>query len=110
MNKLSVVLIGIVSMVALSGCELGLEAQGSKNTAADKGESLAKSLSFEENAEQDNIVKRLELTSNPGLTGYITLFNEMGRPILYAGVKGKITSGGKRYPQNADDSGTEGAT
>jgi hypothetical protein len=38
----------------------------------------------------------LELTSQPGLAGYVLLLNEAGQPIYYTSVKGKITSGGKR--------------
>jgi hypothetical protein len=49
-----------------------------------------------ENAEIDNIKARLELTSNPGLMGFILLMNEAGQPIMYTGVKGKISSSGKR--------------
>lgn len=48
------------------------------------------------NAEQDNIAKRLKLTMNPGQIGFVALFNQAGAPIAYYGVKGKITSSGKR--------------
>lgn len=54
------------------------------------------SVRFTENAEIDNIKKRLELTSNPGRTGFVLLMNEAGQPIMYTGAKGKITWGGKR--------------
>jgi len=67
-----------------------------KSTQAQKAEIAAASISFTENAEIDNIKKRLELTSNPGLTGFVLLMNEAGQPIMYTGVKGKITSSGKR--------------
>ena len=59
----------------------------------------ANSINFAENAEIDNIKKRLELTSNPGLTGFVLLMNEAGQPIMYTGVKGKITSGSKRLTE-----------
>ena len=49
-----------------------------------------------DNAEIDNIKRRLQLTANPGLQGFIVLLNETGQPILYEGVHGKITSGSKR--------------
>lgn len=49
-----------------------------------------------QNAEQENIGRRLSLTMNPGQIGFIALFNQAGAPIAYYGVKGKITSSGKR--------------
>lgn len=67
-----------------------------KQTQAQKAQKAADTIRFTENAEIENIKARLELTSNPGLTGFILLLNEMGQPIMYTGVKGKITSGGKR--------------
>lgn len=72
-----------------------------KQTQAAKAQAAAESIKFTENAEIDNIKRRLELTSDPGLTGFVMLINEMGQPVLYAGVKGKITSSGKRltHPQ-----------
>lgn len=56
----------------------------------------AASVVFTNNAEIDNIKKRLELTSDPALLGFVLLLNEMGQPVAYYGVTGKITSGGKR--------------
>jgi hypothetical protein len=55
------------------------------------------------NSEQDNIERRIRLTSQPGLLGYIVLLNETGQPILYTSIKGKVTSSGKRLtrPYNA---------
>lgn len=67
-----------------------------KITQSMKAKAAADSISFTENAEIDNIKKRLQLTSDPGLTGFVLLMNEAGQPIMYTGVKGKITSGGKR--------------
>lgn len=67
-----------------------------KDTQARKAAEAANSIKFDENAEIDNIKKRLELTSNPGQIGFVLLLNEMGKPVMYTGVKGKITSGGKR--------------
>lgn len=48
------------------------------------------------NAEIENITNRLKLTGQPGLAGYIMLFNDAGQPILYASIRGKVTSGSKR--------------
>ena len=70
-----------------------------KITQSQKAAEAAESISFTENAEIENIKKRLELTSDPGLTGFVLLMNEMGQPVMYTGVTGKITSGGKRLTQ-----------
>lgn len=78
----------------LMGCEP--EAKTTKQTQSQKAQAAAESINFTENAEIENIKARLKLTSDPGLTGFILLMNEAGQPIMYAGVKGKITSGGKR--------------
>lgn len=67
-----------------------------KVTQSQKAADAANSIAFTENAEIENIKKRLELTSDPGLTGFVLLMNEAGQPIMYTGVAGKITSGGKR--------------
>jgi hypothetical protein len=70
-----------------------------KNAQAEKAKAAANSIQFTENAEIDNIKKRLELTANPGLLGFVVLLNETGQPVMYTGVKGKITSGGKRLTE-----------
>ena len=81
--------------VALSGC-VDEQSKSRKVTESQKAEKRAANIKFTENAEIENIEKRLKLTSDPGLIGYVVLLNEMGLPILYTGVTGKITSGGKR--------------
>ncbi len=67
-----------------------------KEIQAMKAAAVADSIQFDENAEIENIKDRLELTSQPGLLGYILLLNQSGQPIMYVAVKGKITSGSKR--------------
>lgn len=67
-----------------------------KEIQSAKAEQAANSINFAENAEIENIKRRLELTSDPGLLGYIVLFNGTGQPIEYTTVKGKVTSGSKR--------------
>ncbi len=67
-----------------------------KQAQAAKAEQAASQITFDENAEIDNIQRRLELTSAPGLLGYVVLMNAAGQPVMYTTVKGKITSGGKR--------------
>lgn len=95
MNKIAFVST-IISAILLSGCEVNSEPNPTKNTQVIKAAQAANSIQFSENAEIDNIKRRLELTSNPGQIGFILLLNEMGKPVMYASVKGKITSGGKR--------------
>lgn len=86
----------LLSLLVFAGCEeLPVKAQV-KDTQSQKAAKAASQIKFTENAEIDNIKKRLELTSNPGLLGYVVLMNEAGQPVLYSTVKGKITSGGKR--------------
>lgn len=85
--------------LSLIGCGQEATQPQAKNVQAEKAKEAANSISFTENAEIDNIKKRLELTANPGLLGYVVLLNEMGQPVMYTGVKGKITSGGKRLTQ-----------
>ena len=85
----------VLATMFLSACDL--PAEDTKNLQAEKAKEAANSLSFAAgNAEIDNIKHRLQLTADPGLIGYIVLFNDMGRPILYTTVKGKVTSGSKR--------------
>ena len=84
----------IATSVMLSGCPD--ERPSEKNIQAEKAKEAANSISFAENAEIENIKKRLELTANPGLLGYIVLLNQSGQPVFYTPVKGKITSGSKR--------------
>lgn len=63
---------------------------------AQKAQKAADSLHFSQNSEIDNITKRLQLTADPGLLGYIALINKVGQVVLYTPVTGKITSGGKK--------------
>lgn len=70
--------------------------QATKNEQAEKAKQAANSIVFRENAEIENIKRRLELTSDPGAMGFIILLNESGQPIMYEGVRGKVTSGSKR--------------
>ena len=99
-----IVVLAIVVMIAivLAGCGGGANQPTAKQFEAAKAQAAADSISFTENAEIDNIKRRLELTSDPGLTGFVLLLNEMGQPIMYSGVTGKITSGGKRLTRPWD--------
>lgn len=83
--------------LTLAGCGEAPSGPSSvKQTQAQKAAEAAQSIDYTENAEIDNIKRRLELTSKPGAIGFVVLLNEAGQPILYTSVKGKITSSGKR--------------
>lgn len=84
--------------VLLAGCDdyPDVSQQSVKQVQSQKAAEAANSIHFSANAEIDNIKKRLTLTSEPGLIGYILLLNDAGQPIMYVGIKGKITSSGKR--------------
>ena len=85
-----------LAALLITGC--GGEPPPDKNneTQSQKAQAAAAAITFSENAEIENIKNRLELTANPGLMGFIVLLNETGQPVMHVGVKGKITSGGKR--------------
>lgn len=82
-----------------------------KDNQSQKALAAANSIQFTANAEIENIKKRLVLTSDPGIVGYILLLNYAGQPILYEGVKGKVTSSGKRLtpPDRCDYGSTSTA-
>lgn len=95
MNKF-VTLAAVAATFALAGCDIPATQPTAKDVQAQKAAEAANSIQYDENAEIDNIKRRLQLTSNPGQIGFILLLNEMGKPVMYTSVKGKITSGGKR--------------
>ena len=95
MRKIGIALVA-TSALLLAACEPNAPANPAKTTQAQKAAEAANSIQFSENAEIDNIKRRLELTSNPGQIGFVLLLNEMGKPVMYTSVKGKITSGSKR--------------
>jgi hypothetical protein len=96
MNKI-ITMAAIASVAFLAACDAAPATQApQKQSQAQKAAEVANSVRMVENAEINNIKARLELTSNPGLMGFILLMNEAGQPIMYTGVKGKITSGTKR--------------
>lgn len=84
----------ILLVLLLGGCDPATESN--KTAQARKAKEAAESITFTQNAEIDNIKRRLQLTSQPGKLGFIILLNQAGQPILYEGVKGKVTSGSKR--------------
>lgn len=85
----------ILTTLLLAGCNEQADT-GVKHAQAEKAAQAANSITFTQNAEIDNIKRRLELTSNPGQIGFIILLNDAGQPILYESVVGKVTSSGKR--------------
>jgi hypothetical protein len=96
MKKFAII---IIAGLALGGCEDTQTPTPTKTTQSQRAAEAANSISFTENAEIDNIKKRLELTSKPGLLGYVTIINRVGQAMLFSPVKGKITSGSKRLTQ-----------
>jgi hypothetical protein len=91
----------IVSIAAVAALSLALASCGEekltqRDIQAKQAEERANSLTFSDNAEIDNIERRIRLTSQPGLIGYIVLLNEAGQPIFYGSVEGKVSSSGKR--------------
>lgn len=84
-------------LIILTGCPGDEEpAAKTKTTQAEKAAAAAESIQFTENAEIENIKRRVTLTSQPGLQGFVALVNKLGNIVMYTPVKGKITSGGKR--------------
>jgi len=92
--KTTITTIVCACLFVLAGCKD--DSPQAKNVQANKAREAANSINFAENAEIDNIKKRLELTANPGLLGFVVLLNESGQPVMNLAVKGKITSGAKR--------------
>lgn len=95
MRKITIAL-AVTSAFLLAACDQTPVQPTAKNIQAQKASEAANSIQFSENAEIENIKRRLELTSNPGQIGFVLLLNEMGKPVMYTSVKGKITSGAKR--------------
>lgn len=87
------VAIGVILLAFGTACSVP---ETTQSVQSEKARDAAQSVRFDENAEIENIKYRLQLTSQPGLIGYIVLFNGAGQPILYTTVKGKVTSGSKR--------------
>src|SRR4249919_99270 len=85
-----------LAMVALTACEMEPPAPTARENEIQKAATAANSIHFTQNAEIENIKRRLELTADPGLLGFVILLNETGQPVMYTSVRGKITSGGKR--------------
>lgn len=109
MTTLSVLLAVSISTV-VTGCT-----KNSQFEQSQVAREAARSINFTENAEIDNIKKRLELTASSSLVGYVVLLNGTGQPILYTGIKGKITSGSKKLTDGGvtgtlSDEGTYGSS
>lgn len=102
MRRLFILPFFILLMGADDSCNQPTTAPTSKQVQEQKAQQAAAQIRFDNNAEIDNIKKRLELTSQPGLLGYVLLLNDAGQPIQYTTVKGKITSSGKRLTKPYD--------
>jgi hypothetical protein len=88
--------VAAIASLGLAACGEVPVNETAKDVQAQRAAAAANSIQFTENAEIENIKRRLELTSNPGQIGFVLLMNEMGQPVAYMSVKGKVTSGGKR--------------
>ncbi len=88
---LAVPIVGFLA--SQSGCDAP---QNTKYEQAQKAAEVAANIKFTDNAEINNIKKRIELTANPGAIGFIVLMNQAGQPILYTSVRGKVSSSSKR--------------
>lgn len=93
---LHVFLYFVILPFLITGCSDAKQLKSKKQIESEKAQAAADSIRFTENAEINQIKKRLELTSDPGLTGFVLLMNEAGQPIMYTGVTGKPSSSGKR--------------
>jgi hypothetical protein len=93
---LTAILLGFMAL-GLSAC---LEEKVAEPTARQEQARIsadaANSLRFNANAERENIINRHRLTADSTLLGYILLMNEAGQPIMYEGVRGKVTTSGSR--------------
>lgn len=102
----------LIAAIASALCVAGCDPETTvKTSQADKAAQAANSIQFTDNAEIENIKRRIEITAHPGKLGFIMLMNEAGQPIAYEGVKGKVTSGGKRLtsPDRYTTQGTNGS-
>lgn len=88
----------LLPLLALTACVPDNRPQPTSNRdeQARLSAQAAAEIRFNSNAERDNIRRRLELTADAALLGYIILFNESGQPIMYEGVRGKVTTSGSR--------------
>lgn len=95
LKKIIAALMAGAMVLSTTACVLDAPTKLKKVTQSQKAKEAAETIKFTENAEIENIKRRLELTSDPGLLGFIVLF-ETGQTIAYYAVKGKVTSSGKR--------------
>ena len=93
MNKY--ILIGSLSLLTiLAGCDE--DKKDVKTTQSEIAQRAADSVEFTDNQEINNLKRRLEMNAKPGGLQYILLISDMGTPLLYEAVDGKITSSNKR--------------
>jgi len=107
--KKSLIFVALIAALTLSACVPDKPVAQVKNQQAEVAKQAANSIRFDGNAEIENIKKRLELTSNPNLLGFVVLFLD-NQPIAYYSVKGKVTSGSKRLTPSAEVNYRSGGT
>lgn len=96
-SNILAILIGVLAIFSLTGCDE--DQPSTKKVQAERAKEAANSINFADNVEIENIKKRLIMTSKPDALGFVLLMNEMGQPVMYTSVKGKITSGSKRLTE-----------
>lgn len=84
-------IIALLSLLVLCSCQPDV-----RDVQRQKAIQAYQNINYEDNNEIENIVRRQEMFSKPGVISYIVLFNQTGQPIKYTTVKGKVTSSGKR--------------
>jgi hypothetical protein len=102
MNRKYLIPVIAAAALGMTGCDF---AKSAAEIQAEEGAKRANGIQFSGNAELDNIEARIEITANPNTVGFITLLNQMGQPVLYTSVRGKVTSSGKRLTDPVDING-----
>jgi len=92
----------LIPCILLAGCD----STPVKTEQSEAALAAANALDFHgNNAEITNIFRRLQLTSQPGVQGEITLYSASG-PVAKYPVLGKVTSSAKRLTKPEDCSGS----
>jgi len=92
----SAVLLGFLALGLTACIEEKAPEPNARQEQARISADAANNLRFNANAERENIINRHRLTADSTLLGYILLMNEAGQPIMYEGVRGKVTTSGSR--------------
>lgn len=89
-------ILGIVLCSTIAGCD-SRDSQASSNSGVIQAKPVVALLSNGLTIEQDNVRRRLEHDSKPGVIKHLYIISPFtGDVLIYSTVKGKVTSGGKR--------------